>query len=254
MSAVPVRHNACQRRMCGTVRHSGSGGTYTYYKCPHDPTHPGQAAAYPDHGNVMLREDSLMAAIAGFFDQYVFGCDRAVLLAAQLPATTAEHAEARPAKAHLRGELARIDTAEHGLITELEQPADPADPAAQAYRARIRARYAELYAERTATEAKLTALQADTPADNDLSLLDLLPVAAGLFADALARIREALLTAFDIQVLYRSDQHQVTIWATLTDRHTPHHHRPARRPPHRQRQPRRPRDQHRGFFTFGTHP
>jgi hypothetical protein len=31
-----------------------------------------------------------------------------------------------------------------------------------------------------------------------------------------ARIREALLTAFDIQALYRSDMHQVTIWATLT--------------------------------------
>ena len=213
-----IRHNACQRRMCGTWRQSSTGATYTYYKCPHDPTHPGQAAAYPDHGTVALREDTLIAAIAGFFDQYVFGHDRADRLAAQLPATTAEHAEARTRQqAHLRGELARIDTAEHGLITELEAPADPGDPAAQAYRARIRARYAELYAERTATEAKLTALQADTPQDNDLSLLDLLPVAAGLFTDAPARIRETLLTAFDIQVLVRSDQHQVTIWATLTD-------------------------------------
>ena len=213
-----VRHNACQRRMCGTVRQSSSGATNTYYKCPHDPAHPGQAAAYPDHGNVMLREDTLMAAIAGFFDQYVFGCDRAELMAAQLPATTAEHAEARARQqAHLRGELARIDTAEHGLITELETPADPGDPAAEAYRARIRARYAELYDQRIRTEAKLTALQADTPPDDDLSLLDLLPVAAGLFADAPARIREALLTAFDIQALYRSDQHQVTIWVTLTD-------------------------------------
>jgi hypothetical protein len=165
----------------------------------------------------MLREDTLMEAIAGFFDQYIFGCDRAEHLAAQLPTTSAEHAEARARQeAHLRGELARIDTAEHGLITELEQPADPADPAAQAYRARIRARFADLYAERTATDAKLTTLQAETPQDNDLSLLDLLPVAAGLFADAPDRIREALLAAFDIQALYRSDMHQVTIWATLT--------------------------------------
>jgi hypothetical protein len=50
-----------------------------------------------------------------------------------------------------------------------------------------------------------------------VSLLDLLPVVSAVFADAPARIREALLTAFDIQVLYRSDMHQVTIRAALTD-------------------------------------
>ena len=86
-----------------------------------------------------------MAAIGTFFDQYVFGHDRAALVAAQLVATDADQTQARARnEAHLRAELARIDTAEHGLITELEQPADPADPATQAYRARIRARYAEL--------------------------------------------------------------------------------------------------------------
>jgi hypothetical protein len=130
------------------------------------------------------------------------------------PPSTPRHARR---EAHLLGELARIDAAEHDLITELETPADPGDPAAQAYRARIRARYAELYDQRTRTEAQLKGLQAAAPRDNDLSLLDLLPVVAGLFADAPARIREALLTAFDIQALYRSDMHQVTIWATLTD-------------------------------------
>ncbi|MGH3125339.1 MAG: hypothetical protein ACRDND_30525, partial [Streptosporangiaceae bacterium] len=134
-----------------------------------------------------------------------------VLFAARLSMmTNSRYPSGRAARIDL------IDTAEHGLITELEQPADPADPAAQAYRARIRARFADLYAERTATEAKLTTLQAETPQDNDLSLLDLLPVAAGLFADAPDRIGEALLAAFDIQALYRSDMHQVTIWATLT--------------------------------------
>lgn len=116
----------------------------------------------------------------------------------------------------MRAELARIDTAERGLISELEQPADPADPAVQAYRARIRARFADLYAERTATEAKLRELQATAPPDNDPALLDLLPHAAGVFTDAPDRIKEALLTAFDIQALYRNDKDQVTIWATLT--------------------------------------
>ena len=212
-----IRHNACQRRMCGTWRTSGNGRTYIYYRCPHDPANPRHAAAHPDHGSVAISETAIMAAIGTFFDQYVFGHDRAALLAAQLPATTAEHAAARDRhQTHLRAELARIDTAERALITELEHPADPADPAAQAYRARIRARYADLYAERTRTEADLAGLHAAAPPENDPDLLDLLPVAAALFTSAPDRIKEALLAAFDIQALYRHDQDQVTIWASLT--------------------------------------
>jgi hypothetical protein len=182
--------------------------------CPHDPASPRQAAAYPDHGSVALSETAITAAIATFFDQYVLGHDRAALL----PATSAEHNQARARnQARLRAELARIDTAELGLITELETPADPGDPAARAYRARIRARFADLYAERTRTEATLAELAAAAPPDNDPSLLDLLPYAAGVFAQAPARIQEALLTAFDIHALYRNDMHQVTIWASITD-------------------------------------
>ncbi len=213
-----IRHHACQRRMCGTWRTSATGAVYIYYRCPHDAASPRQAAAYPDHGSVSLREDTLMDAIAGFLDQYAFSHDRAQLLAAQLPATTAEHAEHRARQqAHLRAELARIETAERGLISELEAPADPADPAIQAYRARIRARFTDLYTERTRTEATLAELAAAAPQDNDLSLLDQLPITAHVLADAPPRIKEALLAAFDIQALYRSDKNQITIWATLTD-------------------------------------
>jgi len=217
-----IRHNACQRRMCGTWRTSSTGATYIYYRCPHDPSNPRQAATYPDHGSVSMSEAAIMAAVGTFFDQYVFGYDRADLLAVQLPATAADAAEtqARQEK-HLRTELARIDTAERGLISELEQPADPASPAAQAYRARIRARYAELYDERTRTETALKAVQAAAPADNHPDLLDKLPIAAAVFTDAPDRIKAALLAAFDIQALYRDDLDQVTIWATITD-DTPH--------------------------------
>ncbi len=100
-----------------------------------------------------------MTALATFFDQYVFGHDRAALLAAQLPATAAGHAEQQARlQAHLRAELARIDVAERALIDELEKPADPANPAARAYRDRIRERFAERYAERTKIEAQLATL------------------------------------------------------------------------------------------------
>ena len=160
-----IRCRACQRRMCGIAKPNRQRPpTYIYYRCPHDPANPRHPAAHPDHPAVSVREDTLMAALAAFFDQYVFGHDRAALLAAQLPATAADHADQQARhQAHLRTELARIDTAERALITELEDPADPADPAAQAYRARIRARYAELYAQRTHTETQLAALRGRRP-------------------------------------------------------------------------------------------
>ena len=100
------------------------------------------------------------------------------------PRHDADRAEAQARQAaRLRTELARIDAAEGGLISELEQPADASDPAAQAHRARIRERFTEPYAQRTATEAKLTELQNAAPDDNDPSLLDALPVAAGSWTE-----------------------------------------------------------------------
>jgi site-specific DNA recombinase len=213
-----IRCRICQRRMCGIWKPDHHGGIRIYYRCPHDQGNPRHRAAHPDHPPVSVREDTLMDALTWFFDQYVFGHDRAALLATQLPATAADHADQRARQqAHWHAELARIDTAERALITELEQPADPDDPAAQAYRARIRERYAERYAERTRTEAQLAALQADTPHDHDPALLDQLPTLAGFMADAPRRIKQALFTAFDIQALYNKDMDQVTIWASLTE-------------------------------------
>lgn len=82
------------------------------------------------------------------------------MLTAALPADAADQTARHPeTAAHLRKQLARIDTAERALISELETAADPADPAAQAYRTRIRARYAELYDERTRTKTALQAAQ-----------------------------------------------------------------------------------------------
>jgi hypothetical protein len=213
-----IRCRICQRRMCGIYRPVRNGTTHIYYLCPHDPANPRHTAAHPDHPHVSLREDTLMTVLAGFFDQYVFGHDRAALLAAQLPATAAGHADQQARQvARLDAQLARIEAAERGLITELEAPADPADPATAAYRARIRARYAELYQERTKTEAERDALQAAAPQGNDPTLLDELPTVASVMADAPPRIKEALLAAFDIYALYSKDTDQVTIRAVLTE-------------------------------------
>jgi hypothetical protein len=80
----------------------------------------------------------------------------------------------------------------------------------------MRARYAELYDQRTRTETQLKTLQSATPDDSDADLLDALPIASAVFTAAPDRIKEGLLAAFDISVLYRHDLGQVTIRAALT--------------------------------------
>ena len=204
----------CHRRMTGnTIR------TYTYYRCPHDPGLPRHYAAHPDHRTVAVREEIMTAALARFFTERVFGPDRAAMLTTQLPATAAGQAERRDKQAAaIRRKIARLDTAETALITELETPADPGDPAAQALRQRIRARFTDLYTQRTTLETELAAPQG-TPAehDNDPTLLDELPILGDILTEAPAGLTERLLDVFDMQAVYNRDKNQVTIHATVTD-------------------------------------
>jgi len=51
----------------------------------------------------------------------------------------------------------------------------------------------------------------------DPGLLDELPYLTARLNDAPAGLLEAPINALDIQILYRPEQHQATIWATLTD-------------------------------------
>ena len=144
------------------------------------------------------------------------------MLAAALPESATEQASQRTAKAAtLRRQLTKIDTAETALISELETPADPGDRAAQALRQRIRARFTDLFTERTRLEAELTALETATTQDNDPALLDELPLLGDVLTGAPDRLIEQLLDAFDVSAVYNNDLHQVTIHATLTDT-TPH--------------------------------
>ena len=194
--------------------------THTYYRCPHDPGLPRHYAAYPGHRTVTVPETVMMDALTRFFTERVFGPDRAAMLAAHIPATAAAAEQRRRTQAGtLRRKLAKIDTAEAALITELETPADPADPAAQALRQRIRARFTELYGQRTTLETELAALDAAAPAgqDDDPTLLDELPNLGDILTGAPPALTERLLDAFDVQAVYNRDKHQVTIHATITD-------------------------------------
>ena len=101
-------------------------------------------------------------------------------------------------------------------MTELEETG--ADPAAAAeYRQRIPTRYRDRAAERATCEQQLTELDTQTAAADDPALLDAIPRAAGKFTTAPPEVREALYTALDVQILYRPDKNQMTIWVTITD-------------------------------------
>jgi hypothetical protein len=151
------------------------GAEYVYYMCPYRSASPRHKAAHPGHPptSVSVREDALLLAIAGFLNEYVFGHGRAEHLAAQLPAAPGNGPGTRRARiSALRTELARIGTAQGGLITELEQLGADTSPAAAAYRARIRERNAEWHDKCVAAETQLADLESSTEADNDPTLLD----------------------------------------------------------------------------------
>ena len=160
----------------------------------------------------------MVAALTRFFTERVFGPDRAAMLAAALPASTAAARPAPPQRAEgLRRSSPKSTLSERALVTELETPVDPADPAAQALRNRVRARFTELYTERTSIETELATLETAPAEQDDPTLLDELPTLGDILTDAPAALTERLLDAFDIQAVYNRDKHQVTIHATITD-------------------------------------
>ena len=210
----------CKRRMRGVTRTSPTTRKpteYTYYQCPHDPGHRAHATAHPDHPNVMISEKALMTATASFFTQYVFGPDRATMLAAQLPADAAAEAGRRTVQAkRLDQQLAKVETAQAALITELETPASPGDPAAQALRERVRARYRELHDQQKTLEAQRDQLDTATTEIHDPALLDALPILGDILTNAPPGLTEQLFEAFRLQAIYSKQHRQVTIRVTIT--------------------------------------
>jgi hypothetical protein len=213
--------NTCKRRMHGITRQGRTGSQhYTYYVCPHDPKNPRHAEAYPGHTRTSISDETIADALARFADQYLLGHDRAAMLETQLPAGTAELAAQRDRQAAaLRKKLAKTETAQKGLITQIEQLGDDTSPGKRALRDRITEQYGQRHAEHAALTAELQALTTPSPGDAgtaDPALLDELPYAPGLLNQAPAAIRQAIYAAFDIHCLYRHDQDQATIWATIT--------------------------------------
>ncbi len=210
-----IRHRACKRRMCGVTRTTG-----TYYLCPHDTRNPRHAAAAPDHPRtVTIREDHLYAALAQFFDEWIFGPERAALLADLLPANAA--ADAARTEKHAAGcdrRLRQIDAAEKARTDEMEALAtSTADPKAiKAMRERHLERFTELETERAQIKTELTALSSQHARLISPELLDALPIIPAILAELPPKLRRRLYQAFDISIVYKHDTSQATYRATIT--------------------------------------
>jgi hypothetical protein len=172
-----------------------------------------QASAEPAGRAVFLE------VVREFFATCIFGPDRAARLAAQIPASAAEAAaQAEKKTAALRQRLHQIDTAENAHAREIEALAHLEDPYAPALRSRTLARFTELEAERGQIDKQLADLAKTAPTADDLGLLDTLPVLGDILDGAPIRLQQHLYEIFDLQLLYKSDMHQVSIHAAITDR------------------------------------
>ena len=214
-----IRCRDCRRRMSGLPQARGSR-LYLYYRCPHNPAKPGEAADHPDHPRTVKAPETRLDQIVGlFFKEHVFGPGRAGLLAAQLPATDAAAAAERDTQAAaLAARLKRIETGQNSCILELEElPADPADSAAAAMRGRIRARFAQLHGEREQIETQLAALAQTTPKAADPALLDQLPMPGDILPGLTPELKAELFQAFDLQVLWNKPGGQATVFAEITE-------------------------------------
>ena len=215
-----IRCRQCRRRMSRLAYGPPGKPAHVYYQCPHNPANPRHAAAHPGHPRTVKAPETRLDQIVGlFFTDHVFGPHRAELLAAQLPATDAAAAADRDAQADALGaRLRQIETGLNSCVLELEQlPADPADTAAAAMRARIRARFAELHHEQQDKQAQLTGLAAAVPRAADITLLDQLPLAGDVLPGLAPDVKARLFAAFNLEVLWNKPDRQVTVNAEITE-------------------------------------
>ena len=211
----------CKRRMRGTLGRPYPGHPgYVYYACPHNPGNPRHQAQAPDHPRtVKVREDDLLTVIREFFATHVFGPDRAAMLAARLPASAAEdNARREQETAALHKRLRKIDAAENAHAREIENLASlPQDaPAVTALRSRIIARFTELEAERAQIGDRLATLGRATGQHDEPALLDALPMLGDALPSLPASIQARLFQAFGLELIYNKQDHQVSIYATIT--------------------------------------
>jgi hypothetical protein len=196
-----------------------SGETLVYYVCPTQMHKPEDKAKWPGHLRASIREDAFTAKLSEFLDTYALGYDRAAHLAQLIPASQAQQDDLDHARAQtLDRKRKQADAAITGIAAEIGQLAGKTDPVSTAIRDRLTQQFSHRYDEKTSLEAELRAIEDAAPLpDSDLTLIDELPYAPGLLAQAPDDLRERLAAAFGMQAIYRPDTRQATLILTITD-------------------------------------
>jgi hypothetical protein len=134
-----------------------------------------------------------------------------------LPATQAEADERTQEHAErLRQQISQNETAQHGLITQLERLGSDTSPAVDAIRQRITDQFTERYNQAKTLQAELETTEAAQPPAQDPQPPRRAPL-PGRHPHRRTRPPQAkLYAAFDVQVLYRAHKKQTTIRATIT--------------------------------------
>jgi hypothetical protein len=149
----------------------------------------------------------------------VFGPDRAAMLAQRLPASAAEDTSRRDQEStRLHKRPRKIDAAENAHAREIENLASlpQGSPAITALRSRILARFTELETERTEINERLAVLARATGHQDEPGLLDALPMLGDTLPGLPPAIQARLFAAFGLEMIYNKQDHQVTIYATIT--------------------------------------
>jgi hypothetical protein len=154
------------------------------------------ATSGPDHIRAAFRDHDIYAAVDGIIGG-LLGHDRAAMTAAHIPVTQAAADQRAAAQAaQLRRRIDQAEASMKGLIAQLEHLGDAQTAAARAQRDRIDEQFTVRFDEQAAAKAELEALTADQPAADDPALIDELPYAPGLLADAPAELRARIYGAF----------------------------------------------------------
>jgi DNA invertase Pin-like site-specific DNA recombinase len=203
----------CQRRMWG-----GTKKTVTYYHCKKNEKNHAHLPWYDEHPpHVTVREDLLLAPVARFFKQRIFGSARKILLEDTLPDQQPDQdLEAR--RNAVQAELTDLQRRQDNLMSELERftPSGDSD-LDESWRSGIQARFAANAAEQRAKTrllAELTQRQQDS-APPDTSLIDALPLTAIDITLLPEEQQRRLYDAFHLEVRYDLPQHALILRVTI---------------------------------------
>jgi hypothetical protein len=193
---------------------------YLYYACEPPRSVGRQVAAdrQPEHpASVLVRGDVLLGGVLEFFALRLFGPERRVPLAQDLPKVAGGEVAAWEARVQaLQRTLADLQGRQARLVRTLEERDDPSGTLFE----QIVHRLEELDREQQTKLAELQAAVAERPqADaQSVDLLELLPL---LTSERLAAAPEPLMRAlferFQLQVRYHKPQKRATVRVALSD-------------------------------------